>query len=264
MAEVLRFENVSVRRGGATILSNLTWTVNEDERWVILGPNGAGKTTVVQLAAARMYPTTGNAWVLGERLGAVDITELRTRVGLASAALAERIDPAEKALDIVMSAAWGMTGRWRESYDDEDEARAQALLDVFGVGRFANRRFATLSDGEKKRVQVARALMTDPELLVLDEPASGLDLAGRELLLGALTELATDPVGPIPLLVTHHVEEIPVGYTHGLFLSGGKMVAAGPLEMSMNSETLTATFGIDLVVDAREGRYMARAATSAR
>lgn len=264
MAEVLRFENVSVRRGGATILANLTWQVQEDERWVILGPNGAGKTTLVQLASARIYPTTGTAWVLGERLGRVDITELRTRVGLASAALAERIDPSEKALDIVMTAAWGMTGRWRESYDDEDVARARALLDVFGVGRFADRRFGTLSEGERKRVQVARALMTDPELLVLDEPASGLDLAGRELLLGALTELATDPVAPIPVLVTHHVEEIPVGYTHGLFLNGGRMVAAGPLEMTMNSETLTATFGIDLVVDSHEGRYAARAARTTR
>ncbi len=264
MVEVLRFENVTVRRGGAPILANLTWKVEDDERWVILGPNGAGKTTLVQLAAARIYPTTGAAWVLGERLGAVDISELRTRVGLASAALAERIDPSEKARDIVMTAAWGMTGRWREDYEDEDVSRAQSLLDVFGVGRFADRRFATLSEGERKRVQVARALMTDPELLVLDEPASGLDLAGRELLLGALTELATDPAAPIPVLVTHHVEEIPVGYTHGLFLAGGRQVAAGPLEMTMNSRTLTDTFGIELEVDVHEGRYAARAARSAR
>ena len=259
MTSVLSLADVSVRRGAKTILNHVTWSVDDGERWVILGPNGAGKTTVVQLAAARMYPSDGTVDVLGERLGRVDIAELRTRVGLASSALADRIDPSERALDVVRTAAWGMTGRWREEYEDFDTARAQALLDVFGVGGFATRRFGTLSEGERKRVQVARSLMSDPELLILDEPASGLDLAGREILLKALSELASDPMAPITLLVTHHVEEIPPAFTHGLLLREGSVIAAGPLPEVMTTEHLSAAFGLRLAVSGDSGRYTARA-----
>lgn len=259
MADVLTLSDVSVRRGAKTILRDIDWRVNEDERWVILGPNGAGKTTIVQLAAARMYPTTGTVDVLGERLGTTDISELRTRVGFASAALAERIDPSERVIDVVRTAAWGMTGSWREEYEDFDNERAQALLDVFSVGHLAARRFGTLSSGEKKRVQVGRALMSDPELLILDEPASGLDLAGREILLGALSELAGDPASPITVLVTHHVEEIPAAFTHGLLLRDGSVVAAGPLPEVMTEENLSAAFGLRLTVASEDGRYAARA-----
>ncbi len=259
MTSVLSLADVSVRRGAKTILNHVTWSVDDGERWVILGPNGAGKTTVVQLAAARMYPSNGTVDVLGERLGRVDIAELRTRVGLASSALADRIDPSERALDVVRTAAWGMTGRWREEYEDFDTARAQALLDVFGVGGFATRRFGTLSEGERKRVQVARSLMSDPELLILDEPASGLDLAGREILLKALSELASDPMAPITLLVTHHVEEIPPAFTHGLLLREGSVIAAGPLPEVMTTEHLSAAFGLRLAVSGDSGRYTARA-----
>ncbi len=259
MTSVLSLADVSVRRGAKTILNHVTWSVDDGERWVILGPNGAGKTTVVQLAAARMYPSNGTVDVLGERLGRVDIAELRTRVGLASSALADRIDPSERALDVVRTAAWGMTGRWREEYEDFDTARAQALLDVFGVGGFATCRFGTLSEGERKRVQVARSLMSDPELLILDEPASGLDLAGREILLKALSELASDPMAPITLLVTHHVEEIPPAFTHGLLLREGSVIAAGPLPEVMTTEHLSAAFGLRLAVSGDSGRYTARA-----
>lgn len=259
MTSVLSLADVSVRRGAKTILNHVTWSVDDGERWVILGPNGAGETTVVQLAAARMYPSNGTVDVLGERLGRVDIAELRTRVGLASSALADRIDPSERALDVVRTAAWGMTGRWREEYEDFDTARAQALLDVFGVGGFATRRFGTLSEGERKRVQVARSLMSDPELLILDEPASGLDLAGREILLKALSELASDPMAPITLLVTHHVEEIPPAFTHGLLLREGSVIAAGPLPEVMTTEHLSAAFGLRLAVSGDSGRYTARA-----
>lgn len=259
MTTVLSLADVTVRRGAKTILDHVNWNVDDGDRWVILGPNGAGKTTVVQLAAARMYPSSGTVDVLGERLGRVDISELRTRVGLASAALADRIDPSERAIDVVRTAAWGMTGRWREEYEEFDDERAQALLDVFGVGEFAPRRFGTLSEGEKKRVQVARSLMSDPELLILDEPASGLDLAGREILLAALSELARDPRSPITILVTHHVEEIPPAFTHGLLLRDGGVVAAGPLPEVMTAENLSAAFGLPLEVTADSGRYTARA-----
>lgn len=259
MAEVLQFSHVSVRRGRKAILSDVTWRVEEGERWVILGPNGAGKTTVVQLAAARMYPTTGTVSVLGDRLGAVDIAELRTRVGLASAALADRIAPSEKVLDVVLTAAYGMTGHWREEYDDFDVARARELLAAFGVGELEARTFGTLSEGERKRVQVARSLMSDPELLILDEPASGLDLGGREVLLRALSELAADPVAPILVLVTHHVEEIPPGFTHGMLLRDGRVEAAGPIAQTMTAENLSRTFGMALDCEHREGRFTARA-----
>lgn len=259
MSDVLQFSHVSVRRGRKPILSDVTWQVNQGERWVILGPNGAGKTTVVQLAAARMYPTTGTVRVLGERLGAVDISELRTRVGFASAALAERIAAGEKVLDVVLTAAYGMTGHWREEYDDFDVERASELLAAFGVADLAERSFGTLSEGERKRVQVARSLMSDPELLVLDEPASGLDLGGREVLLRALSELAADPAAPILVLVTHHVEEIPPGFTHGLLLRDGRVEAAGPIAQTMTSEHLSRTFGLALEAEQRDGRFTARA-----
>lgn len=259
MAEVLEFSRVSVRRGNKVIVKDVDWEVDDGERWVILGPNGAGKTTVIQLAAGRMYPTRGTVSVLGERLGAVDVSELRTRVGLASAALAERIPGTERVLDVVLTAAYGMTGRWREEYEESDLARGRDLLAAFGVGALEGRRFATLSEGERKRVQVARSLMSDPELLILDEPASGLDLGGREVLLRALGELADDPHAPILVLVTHHVEEIPPGFTHALLMRDGQVEAAGELGEVMTSEHLSRTFGLGLEVEHRDGRFTARA-----
>ncbi len=259
---LLRLNQVTVRRGNQPILDGVSWEIREGEHWVVLGPNGAGKTTVVQLAAARMAPTEGTVEVLGERLGQSDIAELRTRVGLSSAALAEHIQPTERVADVVMSAAYGMAGRWREEYDPQDLERAAALLDAFGVGALAKRRFGTLSEGERKRVQVARSLMSDPELLVLDEPASGLDLAGRELLLSALDEIISDKNSPALLLVTHHVEEIPAAFTHGLLLRAGKVVEAGPLAEVMTAENLSRTFDLDLEVQAHDGRYAAWARRS--
>ncbi|HZK04800.1 MAG TPA: ABC transporter ATP-binding protein [Actinomycetaceae bacterium] len=259
MSPILRMENVTVRRGNKPILDGISWEVREGEHWVVLGPNGAGKTTVVQLAAGRMYPTRGTVEVLGERLGQVDISELRTRVGLSSSALADRISVTEKVIDVVLTAAYGMLGRWREEYEGEDVQRARALLDAFGVTPLADRRFGTLSEGERKRVQVARSLMSDPELLVLDEPAAGLDLGGREILLRALDELIADRSAPALILVTHHVEEIPAAFTHGLLLREGGVVKGGELPRVMTAENLSRTFDIELEVDAREGRYAARA-----
>ena len=256
---VLQLQDVTIRRGGTTILDSVSWSVADGERWVVLGPNGAGKTTLLQIASGRMHPTSGVAHVLGKRLGAVDVFELRTRGGVASAALADRIPGGESVLDVVLTAAYGATGRWHERYEALDHERARTLLDVFGVGHLAERTFGTLSEGERKRAQIARALMTDPELLLLDEPAAGLDLGGREELLGALTELALDPRSPVLVLVTHHVEEVPAGFTHGLLVRGGRVHAAGPLADVLTPQNLSETFGIELVVERHGDRWSARA-----
>lgn len=260
MSAVLDLQDVTVRRGTTTILDRVTWQVEDGQRWVVLGPNGAGKTTMLQIASGRMHPTSGTATVLGERLGAVDVFELRPRIGVASAALADRIAPSETVLDVVLTAAYGMTGRWREQYEALDHERARTLLEVFGVGRFAERRFGTLSEGERKRVQIARALMTDPELLLLDEPAAGLDLGGREELVAALAELAQDRRSPVLVLVTHHVEEVPAGFTHALLLRDGAVRTAGPIEQVLTAEPLSDTFGMDLEVGRHGDRWSARRA----
>lgn len=262
MTDVLDLQAVTIRRGSTTILDQVSWTVREGERWVVLGRNGAGKTTMLQVASGRMHPTEGTAEVLGERLGRVDVFELRPRVGLSSAALADRIPSGETVRDVVLTAAYGVTGRWRESYEELDEQRAADLLRAFGVERLADRYFGTLSEGERKRVQIARSLMTDPELLLLDEPAAGLDLGGREELVAALAELAADPRSPVLVLVTHHVEEIPPGFTHLLLMRDGEVHAAGPLDEVLTAENLSGAFGVDLTVDRVGGRWAARAAAS--
>jgi iron complex transport system ATP-binding protein len=250
-------QGVAVRRSTSTLLRDVDWAVELDERWVVLGPNGAGKTTLLRLAAAELHPTTGSVDVLGERLGRVNVFELRTRIGLTSASLGMRVPGDEVVRDVVVSAGYGVLGRWRERYDATDTDRADQLLDALGVRGLAERTFGTLSEGERKRTLIARALMTDPELLLLDEPAAGLDLGGREDLVGRLAKLAADPDAPASVLVTHHVEEIPPGYSHGLLLRGGRVVAAGLLEDVLTDENLTATFGLPLKVQRRRGRYTA-------
>ncbi|MDO5711762.1 MAG: ABC transporter ATP-binding protein [Micrococcales bacterium] len=262
MSDVLEFAGVTVTRGDATLLDEVDWEVEEGQRWVILGPNGAGKTTLLQLAAARMHPTRGVAGVLGEVLGAVDVFELRPRIGLASAAMAERIPGDERVIDVVVTASYGIVGRWRESYDRLDLARGQELLDSLGAGHLSQRHFGTLSEGERKRVQIARALMTDPELMLLDEPAAGLDLGGREDLIARLGALADDLEAPALVLVTHHVEEIPPGFTDVMLLREGRVVAAGPLELTLTEANLERTFGLPLILQQHGRRYSARARTA--
>lgn len=260
MSDVLELASVSVLRGGKALLDNIDWQVKEGERWVVLGPNGAGKTTLLQIAGARMHPTQGVAGILEEVLGAVDVFELRPRIGLASAALASSIPEQESVLNVIVTAAYGVTGRWRENYDQLDEERARQLAQDWGMASFLDRKFASLSEGERKRVQIARALMTDPELLLLDEPAAGLDLGGREDLLRRLSRLAADEEAPAIVLVTHHLEEVPEGFTHALLLREGRTVAAGTLEDVLTAEHLSATFGLSLDVQVEGGRYTARAA----
>jgi iron complex transport system ATP-binding protein len=258
MSAVIELVGVTVERGGQRLLDDISWQVDEDQRWIVLGGNGAGKTTLLQVAGAALYPTNGMVGVLGEVLGTVDVFEVRPRIGLTSAALAERIPRQERVHDVVVSASYAVVGRWREQYDDLDHDRAASLLSDLGVGRLADRTFGTLSEGERKRVQIARSLMTDPELLLLDEPAAGLDLGGREDLVTTLASLARDPAAPATVLVSHHVEEIPPGFTHVLLMREGRAVAQGPLEPTLTSGALSETFGLPLVLEQQDGRFTAR------
>jgi iron complex transport system ATP-binding protein len=258
MDAVLELAAVTVRRGRATLIEGVDWTVEEDERWVVLGPNGAGKTTLLQVAAAHIHPTSGVAGILGEVLGTVDVFELRPRIGLTSAALAERIPRGERVRDVVVSSSYAVVGRWREHYDELDHDRAGELLVEVGAEALAERTFGTLSEGERKRVQIARALMADPELLLLDEPAAGLDLGGREDLVSTLSALALDELSPATVLVSHHVEEIPPGFTHALLLREGRVVAGGPLEQVLTEDIVSTTFGMPLQLRHEDGRWAAR------
>lgn len=256
---VVHLFDVTVRRGRAVLLDSVRWNVEADERWVILGPNGAGKTTMLQIAGAQMHPTTGRAHVLGGRLGAVSLAEIRPLIGMSSSALASRVSPLEKVLDVVVSAGYGVLGRWRERYDELDFDRARELLDSMGVSAMSERAYGTLSEGERKRVLAARALMSDPELLLLDEPAAGLDLGGREDLLARLSVLAEDPAAPATVLVTHHVEEIPPLFSHVMLLREGRVVASGPVAEALTADALSETFSMTLELQNMHGRYFAHA-----
>ena len=255
---LIDFAKVSLRRGGETLVGPITWSVELDERWVVIGPNGAGKTSLLRIAAAMEHPSSGTAYVLGERLGRVDMSELRYRVGLSSSALSQRVPDGEIVRDLVVSAGYAVLGRWREKYEDVDYEQAVNMLESLGAEHLAERTYGTLSEGERKRVLIARSLMTDPELLLLDEPAAGLDLGGREELVARLADLAADPEAPATVLVTHHVEEIPQGFSHCLLLSEGKVVASGLLTDVLNSENLSKAFGQSIALDVIDGRYFAR------
>jgi iron complex transport system ATP-binding protein len=258
--DVIRLSDVSVRRGGATLLRDVSWSVRGDERWVVLGANGAGKTTLLQVAAGTIRPTTGTVDLLGESLDETDLDDLLPRIGLASAALADRLPADERVLDVVLTASYASIRRGAERYDAEDEARAADLLAQLGCRTLVERQFGTLSEGERKRVQLARALMTDPEVLLLDEPAAGLDLGAREALLRTLGRLAADPDAPALVLVSHHVEEVPAGFTHALLVREGEIVSAGPIRDVMRSSQLSACFGLPLLLFRHGERYTARAA----
>ena len=244
--EVIRLRGVGIKRGGSMLLRDVTWTVYDDERWVVIGPNGAGKTTLLQVAATQLFPTEGIAEILGQRLGATDVFELRPRIGLASAAVADQVPPGEKVIDLVLTASYAIVGRWKEEYESTDVTRAVELLDALGCAHLIRRRFATLSEGERKRVQIARSLMPDPELLLLDEPAAGLDLGGREDLVRRIAYLALDPKAPTTVMVTHHVEEVPEGFTHAMLLRRGSVLAAGPLPDVFTAQNLSKCFGVPL------------------
>jgi iron complex transport system ATP-binding protein len=258
-AEVLRLRGVTVRYDRSALLRDVDWTAHSDESWVILGPNGAGKTTLLQVAATLLAPNQGTVEILGEPLHEADIADLRTRIGMSSAAIADQVPHGEKVIDLVLTASYGTLGRNAEDYDSFDVTRAVELLDALGCAHLIRRRFASLSEGERKRVQIARSLMADPELLLLDEPAAGLDLGGREDLVQRITELLHDPRSPMMVLVTHHVEEVPQGFTHAMLLRKGAVLAAGPVAEVFTQRNLSRCFGVPLLVENRSSRWSARA-----
>lgn len=262
--QVIDLASVTVNRGGKNILENVTWKVFADQRWVIMGPNGAGKTTLMQICTGYLHPTSGRATILGEKLGRTDVRELRTRIGLSSAALNNYLPLDETVFNTVLTAAYAVTGRWRERYDEIDFARTRQLLETWGLSQFADRTIGTLSEGERKRTHIARALMSDPEILILDEPAAGLDVAGREDLVSRLANLAGDPTSPCLILVTHHVEEIPPNFTNALLLSDAKVSASGLVHDIIQSEPMSVAFKTPLDVEFGDDRWYARGRQPAR
>ena len=259
MTTVIQLNDVSLVRGARPILDRIDWRVEDNQRWVIIGPNGAGKTSLLRIITAQIHPSIGSAEILGERLGEVNVFELRTRIGFSSSAQAAHIPNSETVLDAVMTASYAITGRWNEKYDDVDERRARRVLAEWHLQDFADRAFGTLSDGERKRAQIARAVMTDPELLLLDEPVASLDLAAREHTISIIGEYASAPSAPAMVMVTHHLEEIPKGFTHALILQNGKVFAAGEIEHTITSDKISEAFGLAITVDSVDGRYRARA-----
>ncbi|OIR42064.1 iron ABC transporter ATP-binding protein [Corynebacterium sp. NML140438] len=261
---LIDFRGVEFIRGGNTLVGPVDWQVELDERWVIVGPNGAGKTTLIRMAAAQEFPSRGVAFVLGERIGKTDMRDLRAAIGLTSSAIASMIPASEKVGDIVVSAGYAVVGRWREKYEDVDYEQALDVLEQVGAMHLIDRTWGTLSDGEKKRVLIARAVMIDPELLIMDEPAAGMDLGGREDLIAYLGDLALDPDAPAMVMITHHLEEIPYGFTHAMLLDEGTVIAQGLIEDVLTSENVSQAYHQPIEVQHDDGRFYARRARSAR
>lgn len=254
---VLRMRGVSFIRDERVIIAPLDWAVRPSERWLVLGANGSGKTSLVRIAAMYEHPSGGTVEVLGERLGSTDVRQLRRRIGFSSAAMAAQIRPELNVRDVVMTAKHAALEPWWHRYDDSDRLQAETCLARMGVERFADRILGTLSSGEQQRVLLARTLMNEPGILLLDEPSARLDLGGREQLVGALTELTADPTAAPTVLVTHHLDEVPAGMTHVLMLRRGEIVARGPIERHLTSESLSECFEMHLTLERRADGRMA-------
>ena len=255
---VIDLDGVTVRRAGRTILGPLDWQVREGERWVVLGPNGSGKTTLLSVASMNLWPTAGTVDVLGQRYGRTDARELRRRVGFAGSATEAAMRPDLDVTTLIMTARHGAFEPWWHVYEDADRARARELGTRLGLGDHLDQPFGTLSAGERRRTSVARALMPDPDVLILDEPTASLDLAAREWLLADLESLARDARPRAVILVSHHLEEIPLGFEHGLVLTAGRALAAGPCEAVLRDDILGEAFGLPLIVERRDDRWTAR------
>ncbi len=257
----VRLEHVRVVRHGTPLLDDVSWEVGPGERWALLGPNGSGKTTLLKVVGSALWPTSGTVEILGERLGRVDMRELRQRIAVVSASVSRTLRPELPALDVVLTGRHAALETWWHEYTAEDRAEAAALLAEAGFGApgFAERPFGLLSEGERQQVLLARALMSSPDLLLMDEPAAGLDLGARERLLARLAALAADPTVPPLILVTHHLEEIPPGVTHAALLREARLVGAGRVEDVLTGEAVSAAFGVDVTVGHHGGRWSARA-----
>jgi iron complex transport system ATP-binding protein len=258
-APALRFAAVDLDRLTTPVLHQVDWLVGPGERWIVLGPNGSGKTTLFELGSGYLHPTRGTVDILGHRLGQYDVRSLREHIGLVSTAVAKKLVPQLTATDVVVSALHGALEPWWHRYGEPERNRARDLLAGPGFAAIADRRFGVLSDGERQQVLIARALMSDPALLLLDEPAAGLDVGGRERLVATLSRLAQDAAAPPTVMITHHVEEIPAGFTHVLLLREGRVVVAGPLLQTLSAASLSATFGLPLLLEGAAGRWTCRA-----
>jgi iron complex transport system ATP-binding protein len=256
----IRFAAVDVDRLETPVLCGVDWRVDKDHRWIVLGPNGSGKTTMFQVASGYLHPTRGIVEILGRRLGRVDVRRLREHIGLVSASVARMLVPRLSAAEVVLSARHGALEPWWHSYTDAERERAADLLAAAGFGEITGRAFGVLSEGERQQVLLARSLMAEPDLVLMDEPCAGLDVGGREKLVARLTSLAGDASAPPVVMITHHVEEIPAGFTHVLLLRGGRVVVSGPIHDALTGETLSETFGLPLILRSEAGRWSSRSA----
>lgn len=255
--EVLSLERVSFIRDGKKILDSVDFEVRAGQRWAVLGPNGCGKSTLLAICSMALHPSSGTVALLGETLGETDVRELRKRAGYASSALADSLRPAITALDAVISAKNTALETWWHKYEPSDYERGAELLAQQGLTAFGDRPFGTLSSGERQRVLLARALMTDPDVVLLDEPAAAMDLKGRESLIRALDTMAESSQDLAILLVTHHVEEIPRSFTHILMINSGSVVAAGPIGTVLTEKNLSDTFDVALSLHTIKDRHFA-------
>jgi iron complex transport system ATP-binding protein len=253
-----------VRIDGRVVLGPVDLVVGRGERWVLMGPNGGGKTTLLSLAGARRQPSSGRVAVLGATLGTGDVRTLHPRISHTSHVLAERMPTDLTVRTVVLTGKRATLAPWFQRFDDADERRAAALLERVGCGHLTARRFATASQGERQRVLLARALFSDPELLILDEPASGLDLPARESLIDALEAVVAQPSTQTTIVATHHLEEIPPSTTHAALLRDGRLVASGAVERVLTPRALEDCFGIALEVGRRGARWWATATTTSR
>ena len=264
MYPALSCVGVTLVHDGTTVLAGVDWAVGPGERWVVLGANGSGKTSLLRIAALVQHPSTGTVDVLGERLGRTDVRSLRTRIAFSSPAMAARLEPRMTALEVVMTGIHAALAPWWHRYTEADRDRARRLLAEWRCDRLADHRFPTLSAGEQQRVLLARSLVADPGIVLLDEPTAGLDVGGREELVADLAAWAADPARPPLAVVTHHLEEVPPGFTHALVLREGRVLASGPIDAVIDDATLTAAFGLDLTVEVRAGRYSVRRSGATR
>jgi len=257
---VLRLEDVGVVRQGRDLVAHIDLDVRAGEQWALLGHNGAGKSTLLALCGAQLHPTTGAVHVLGHRLGRVDMRQLRTRIGHVDPRT--RIEPSNTVRETVLTGLYAATALPRRAEPSVlEQQKAEDLIAVLGLRAIADSRWSVLSQGERGRALIARALVTDPQLLLLDEPTTGLDLAAREILLGVLAELRQLRPELASVLVTHHLEELPASTTHALVLAHGSVVARGPVEQALTSETISRAFEHPIVVERRGGRWSATGAT---
>jgi iron complex transport system ATP-binding protein len=255
---IIRLADVVVRRAGRSILGPVDWQVEDRERWVVLGPNGSGKTTLLSVASMNLWPTTGTVDLLGERYGRTDSRELRRRVGYAGSSVEAQMRPDLTPRTLIKTGRSGAFEPWWHVYTDADDERAAELAQRLGLADHLDQPFGTLSAGERRRTSIARALMPDPEVLLLDEPTASLDLAAREWLLHDLERLAMDRRLRAIVLVSHHLEEIPAGFDRALVMAAGRILAAGDLASVLRDDILTAAYGLPLTVDYRAERWSAR------